>query len=207
MGFTPKICGDIAHWHRCTVGADLSSTVRGDVFRVVMSASLREPTLYSDLDVCFLNDLSPLFGEEDFVYGWEDQPYANSAVMYSAAYGQLKTEGINWLKSAGTPVPWIYFARTAEFNRKIRVYQCELFDPLWKKYLRFNGRLLEFDDFFEAGPYANWLTSFLIENCYTYHWHNRWTKEWEPGSPYSILLERVKNGGGQASGEDSPHTA
>lgn len=187
-GFTPKVCGEIASWHRNTVGASLAPTLRGDVFRVVMAAGRREPTLYVDLDICFLKDFSPLFGQEDFVYEWENEPYANSAVMYSAAAGCLKTEGSRWLKSVGTPLPWIYFAYDTDFMRNMRVYPSELFDVLWKGRLLFAGRVLGLDDFFEAGPHANWLAAYLQENCYAYHWHNRWGKKWEVGSPYSILL-------------------
>ena len=53
---------------------------RGDDFRII--ALYKFGGVYFDLDIMFLKDFSSLLRGHEFVYAWEYQPYANSAVIY-----------------------------------------------------------------------------------------------------------------------------
>ena len=55
---------------------------RGDLARCIIPvAHYDSPTLYADLDVCFLSNLNNICHDQGFVYQWENYEFANSAIL------------------------------------------------------------------------------------------------------------------------------
>ncbi|MFM7108908.1 MAG: hypothetical protein ACKOZU_09985 [Planctomycetaceae bacterium] len=136
----------------------------GDLFRCMLCAGEPGDLLYADLDVCFLKDFTPLFESGDFLYHWERQPYANSAILYSAAGGILKQAVKDLVRHHDTVAPWYLFTLAEPRLAGLRILPCEWFDPLWS-----NEAGLTFEDFFNGravGP--------ALEGAYCHHWHNQW---------------------------------
>ena len=153
----------------------------GDIFRLLMSILEKEDFVYVDLDVCFLKDFTPLFKGEDFVYEWEHQAFANSAVMFSSRDGILKKRISEIVEKYDTVTPWFVFSKEEPLLEELRILSCELFDPLWKQ------ESPNFDRFFEDNSVME-----LLDESYAYHWHNHWRVLPKEGSCYSHLLNKFE---------------
>ncbi|MFM8892498.1 MAG: hypothetical protein ACKOTB_12910 [Planctomycetia bacterium] len=152
--------------------------VYGDLFRCMLCVGNPDDVLYADLDVCFLKDFAPLFDARDFVYRWAQQPYANSAILYSAANGVLKTAIKDLVREHDTVLPWYIFRLNQPRLEGLRILPCEWFDPLWT-----NTAGPAFSDFFEDKDAAS-----AIGGAYCHHWHNQWTAVPHERSTYTTLL-------------------
>jgi hypothetical protein len=154
----------------------------GDLFRCMLCVSGLGDVLYADLDVCFLKDFSPLFQAGDFLYRWERQPYANSAILYSAADGRLKRVIKDLVRHHDTVAPWYLFPLGEPRLDGVRILPCEWFDPLWA-----SDAGLSFDDFFNPREIGQ-----AIDAAYCHHWHNRWHIVPHEDSTFMALLRTFR---------------
>lgn len=138
----------------------------GDIFRLSMCVLKKESFVYADLDVCFLKDFASLYAQGDFVYEWEYQKFANSAVLFSSANGILKKNISAIVKKCDTVTPWFIFSKEEPLLSGLRILPCELFDPLWKQ------DAVSFESFFEDDSVMD-----MLNDSYAYHWHNHWKTE------------------------------
>jgi hypothetical protein len=152
--------------------------VYGDLFRCMLCLVDPGDVLYADLDVCFLKDFAPLFDSRDFVYRWERQPYANSAILYSARDGVLKHAIKDLVRKHDTVLPWYIFSLNEPQLEGLRILPCEWFDPLWT-----NEASVTFSDFFEGKDIAA-----AIGDAYCHHWHNQWKALPHERSTYATYL-------------------
>lgn len=148
-----------------------------DDFRVI--ALYKYGGLYFDLDIMFCKSLSPLLMGPEFVYAWEKQPFANSALLFIRKDSYINNELSKTMIRRKSSQPWAIFKYS---NRKIKwmmVYPCQLFDPLWLGYTEgmpiksFDDFFKEFDTSFIKDEHIHSYTDFF-EGIYAYHWHNRW---------------------------------
>jgi hypothetical protein len=154
----------------------------GDLFRCMLCASGRGDVLYADLDVCFLKDFGPLFEAGDFLYRWERQHYANSAILYSATGGVLARTIKDLVRHHDTVAPWYLFPLDEPRLERARILPFEWFDPLWE-----NDAGLTFDDFFNGCDVSR-----ALDGAYCHHWHNRWHIVPHEDSTFMALLRTFR---------------
>lgn len=162
-----------------TVREQYDVTYCADIFRLLMCILKRESFVYVDLDICFLKDFASLYEQGDFVYEWEDQEFANNAIIFSSENGILKNNMSALIEKYDTVRPWFIFSKEEPLISDLRVLQCELFDPIWRK------KDISFDSFFDDDLVMN-----MINNSYAYHWHNHWNTEPKNGSSYVRLMQK-----------------
>lgn len=175
MKFTPRRVS-LPLWGR--VKQPYPLYLYGDLFRCMLCASDVGDVLYADLDVCFLQDFTPLFEAGDFLYHWERQPYANSAILYSAAGGALTHAVRDLVRHHDTVAPWYLFTLSEPRLAGVRILPCEWFDPLW-----LNDTGLTFDDFFNGRDLGG-----ALDGAYCHHWHNHWQTVPHENSAFMVLL-------------------
>lgn len=187
MGLTPR------YTRRMAAKWEHNKAFIADVFRCWMAATETTDFIYADLDICFLRNFAPLTQQGDFVYEWEYQKFANSAVLFSSNQGAFR-QGMNALiRQTLTAIPWIVFSYDSPILEQARVLPCEQFDPLWKqKVFTPSGEKVKLGDFFVCNEKTETLLQYLTQTdtCYAHHWHNRWSILPEPGSPYQVLFEQ-----------------
>jgi len=154
----------------------------GDLFRCMLCARESGDVLYADLDVCFLKDFAPLFAAGDFLYRWERQPYANSAIIYSAAGGTLSRVIKDLVRHHDTVAPWYLFPLDEPRFEGVRILPCEWFDPLWD-----NDAGLTFADFFNGRDLGR-----ALDGAYCHHWHNHWQIVPHDDSAFTALLRTFR---------------
>ncbi|MCF2152069.1 hypothetical protein IQ276_037865 [Desmonostoc muscorum LEGE 12446] len=154
----------------------------GDIFRLLMCVKEKDSFVYTDLDVCFLKDFTSLYEQGDFVYEWEHQKFANSAILFSSDKGILKKNISALVEKYDTVVPWFIFSKTEPLIKELKILPCEIFDPLWKQ-----KNCIGFDSFFKDD-----LVMDMLNNSYAYHWHNHWKTKPKKGSCYDILVNKFK---------------
>jgi hypothetical protein len=154
----------------------------GDLFRCMLCARELGDVLYADLDVCFLKDFTPLFESGDFLYRWERQPYANNAILYSAAGGVLARVIKDLVRQHATVAPWYLFLLDEPRLAGARILPCEWFDPLWA-----TDTGLTFDDFFNGTDLGQ-----ALDNAYCHHWHNHWHIVPQEHSAFTALLHTFR---------------
>ena len=150
--------------------------------------------LYFDLDIMFVKDFIPLLMRGEFVYAWENQPFANNALLYfrkgSYLINVVAREMVKHLSSQ----PWILFKYKNKKLSSLIVYPCSMFDPLWVGYS--SGMPIKtFEEFFRKfdatfcrdnniGSYKD-----FFKGIYAYHWHNNWKAEIHKDSYFGIFNE------------------
>jgi hypothetical protein len=154
----------------------------GDLFRCMLCAAELGDVLYVDLDVCFLKDFAPLFEDGDFLYRWERQPYANNAIIYSAAGGRLAREIKDLVRHHDSVAAWHLFTLNEPCLAGVRILPCEWFDPLW-----LNEEGLTFEDFFNGRDLGA-----SLDGAYCHHWHNHWQIVPHEDSAFMALLRRFR---------------
>ena len=140
---------------------------------------------YFDLDVMFLRDMGKLILGPEFVYAWEKQVYANSAIIYLRKGSYLNEYIARKVNRVHSTQPWDVFKYDDPGMKPLRLYSTSLFDPIWnddsEEYYIHN-----FDEFFKKR-----LSDFNCEKVfpysYAYHWHNNWSVEIEEGSLFARL--------------------
>lgn len=143
-----------------------------------------------DLDVFFLKDFSPLFNafkDEICLYRWERRNYPNSAIIISLAPYDERLQQ-NMLLIMGLNRGWSFQSAQLTYDLPLQftVLPCEWFDAAW---LEENTDRL-FDSFFEFSEQKIFLDNFY-PSSFCYHWHNRWNKKIEPGSPIFRLSNEL----------------
>lgn len=161
---------------------------RGDLARCLIPTHYYEqPSMYVDLDICFLSNLLELCQGSGFAYRWEEFSFANSAVLYTpnkkAAQAIVARGNI-----IETFIPWHLFTDEICQELGIYIYPTNLFDPGWDK-----SSLLRNDVslFFKNTSQSTAIVDELFTKGYRVnHWHNNWKTVPEDGSPYKKLLEQ-----------------
>ena len=167
-----------------------------DDFRLI--ALYKYGGLYFDLDVMFCKDFIPLIMQGEFVYAWEKQPFANSAILflnkksYNAEYILKK---VCKIKSSQ---PWAIFKYADTKLKHLIVYPCCMFDPLWNGYTE-GMPIKNFEDFFKG--FSNELkkdekiNSYkdFFNGIYAYHWHNQWKTPTTENSYWGLFNNEFDN--------------
>jgi len=153
-------------------GFSHNKAYRGDLARCLVPLEhYATPSLYIDLDICFMSDLRPLCGDVAWTYRWEQYKFANSAVLYlpgptwSAALTRKGNELENFL-------PWILFTDAVCEELGISVKPTRLFDPLWDSTSMLYGDVNLF--FRPREQLALDLHALVLERHLGIHWHNNW---------------------------------
>lgn len=148
-----------------------------DDFRVI--ALHKYGGLYFDLDVMFCRDFRPLLMRGEFTYAWEKQPYANSALLFLTKQSYLSDMILKTVRRRLSSTPWVVFRYDNLALKKMTVYPCAMFDPLWNGYCdgmpikEFSDFFKEFDDNFIKDTRIKSYKDFF-SGIYAYHWHNKW---------------------------------
>lgn len=154
---------------------------------------------YFDLDVMFCRDMTDLFYGPEFVYAWEFQPYANSAIMYLRKGSYLSDYIQKKVIRKLTTLPWVIFHYKDKNMKSMCVYPATYFDPLWCTDVNseeIDFPITEFLQFFEEfgkthlkkiHSYRDW-----FKGIYAYHWHNCW-KAAEVENSYFGIFEKEYN--------------
>ena len=172
-------------------GFEHNLAYRGDLARCLIPVEYYlQPSLYVDLDICFLSSLLDLCQGSGFAYRWEEFTFANSAVLYTPnknAAQAIVARG-NVIE---TFIPWHLFTDETCQELDIYIYPTNLFDPGWDK-----SSLLRNDVglFFKNSPQSTAIVEELFAKGYRVnHWHNNWKTVPEDASPYQKLLQQFKH--------------
>lgn len=148
--------------------------------------------LYFDLDVMFCRSFIPLIINGEFVYAWEKQPYANSAILFLSKKSFIAEYLLRKVGKIKSSQPWAIFNYKDKKLKYLTVYPCCMFDPLWNGYIE--GMPLEnFEDFFkefnkefvkreDINSYKD-----FFKGIYAYHWHNKWDAKTCGNSYYGLF--------------------
>ena len=174
------------HSSRLFHGFGGDKTYRGDLARLLVPLEhYRQKCLYSDLDVCFMSDLTALCEGAGFVYRWSTYDFANNAIVYlpDETWSAALVRRANAIE---TYRPWILLSNATCAELGIAIQPPKLFDPLWTP-----GSVLHGDPakFFEARDnLALDLHALSTERFLAIHWHNNWKTVPAANSIYSGLL-------------------
>lgn len=163
-----------------------------DDFRII--ALYKYGGLYFDLDIMFVKDFTPLLLRDEFVYAWEHQPFANSALLYLRQGSYLSQQLAKIMIRKKSSQPWALFQYKIKSLAPLMVYPCSMFDPLWTGYEE-GMPLKEFEDFFQELN-DNFIQNERIESykdffpgIYAYHWHNCWKVKVHQNSYFRMFDE------------------
>lgn len=84
----------------------------------------------------FLKDFTPLLKGHEFVYAWEYQSYANSAILYLRKNSYITNYLAKKLQKRKAAMPWVLFNYKDKKLENLRNYPCAFFDPLWEDIVR-----------------------------------------------------------------------
>ena len=164
---------------------------RGDLARCLIPTHYyQQPSLYVDLDICFLSNLLELCQGSGFAYRWEEFAFANSAVLFTPNIDAAKAIVAKG-NEIETFIPWHLFTDEICQELGIHIYPTNLFDPGWDK-----SSLLRNDVslFFKNTSQSTAIVEELFTKGYRVnHWHNHWKIIPENGSPYQQLLQQFKH--------------
>lgn len=151
-----------------------------DDFRII--ALYKYGGLYFDLDVMFVKDFHPLLMRDEFVYAWENQPFANNALIYLRQGSCLSNQIAKEMIKCKSSQPWRIFKYSNKSLSALMVYPCAMFDPLWLGHeewmpiKEFADFFREFSDDFVKNDNIQSFRDFF-PSIYAYHWHNQWKHE------------------------------
>ncbi len=164
---------------------------RGDLARCLIPLyEYEQPSLYVDLDICFLSNLLDLCQDQGFAYRWEEFSFANSAVLYTPNKKAAKAI-VDQGNAIETFIPWHLFTDDICAKLNIQIYPTNLFDPGWDR-----SSLLRNDAglFFKNSTQSTAIVDELFAKGYRVnHWHNHWQTTPEDSSPYQQLLKTFKD--------------
>ena len=169
---------------------------RADTFRFLIL--YKYGGLYFDLDIMFLRDMRQLF-ENEFCYAWEQQCFANSAILFLNKQSLLATEILKKCRLKHRFVPWIILNYSDKKLKDMTVYPSAYFDPIWQedKNKIYKLTIETFDDFFREfdTTFKKRIISYkdFFPGCYTYHWHNRWNAEEFEDSYFGLFDNEFTN--------------
>lgn len=161
---------------------------RGDLARCLIPAHhYQQPSLYVDLDICFLSNLLDLCQGSGFAYRWEEFTFANSAILFTPNKDAAKAIVAKG-NEIETFIPWHLFTDDICAKLNIHIYPTNQFDPGWDR-----SSLLRNDVglFFKHSAQSIAIVDELFAKGYRVnHWHNHWQAIPEDKSPYQQLLEK-----------------
>lgn len=163
-----------------------------DDFRII--ALYKYGGLYFDFDFMFIKDMKPLLMRDEFVYAWENQPFANNALIFFRKGSYISKSVCNLMIRCKSSQPWILFKYRRKKLAPLMVYPCFMFDPLWTGYKE-GMPLKNFEDFFKEFnsdfPKLETINSFkdFFPGVYAYHWHNQWNVTTFKNSYWGIFNE------------------
>lgn len=163
---------------------------RGDLARCLIPLEhYVGPSLYTDLDICFMSNLTSLCGQQGFAYRWEDFDFANTAIL-SLPGPELVKRIVEIGKKRECFDPWILFTEATCTELGIRLHDTRDFDPLWDPRSMLHGSS---SHFFEprSSPAAD-LAALEAERHLAIHWHNNWHTVPAPDSLYCGLLRKCQ---------------
>jgi hypothetical protein len=164
----------------------------GDIFRLL--CLYKYGGVYIDMDVAVLRDLNPLLAYE-FMYQWgssgttksEPDLRQNGAVMRMFAGSRLATDLLNELRNTpGNPNSTCWgtdlYKKVYQHNRNWYTFPCAWFNTEWGLGIPLQP--------FKKNQNGN-DSSELFDGAFTWHWHNKWKDEIEPGSKFYILEQLI----------------
>lgn len=161
---------------------------KGDDFRIITLT--KYGGVYFDLDIMFLQDMTPLLLKHEFVYAWETQPYANSALFYLRKGSFLANYIAKKFIKRKAAMPWVLFDYKDTKLGNLFCYPCHFFDPAWMGIAGKGETFLHsFEDFFTADKSQYSIHSYreFFPHAYTYHWHNCWKTPVNENSLYALF--------------------
>jgi hypothetical protein len=155
----------------------------GDLFRLL--CLYKYGGVYSDVDVLFLRDITPLTSTE-FMYQWgtsgvshnESRLEINGAIMHLNKGSELATQLIKQLEVI-PPLPntnmWgkDLYQQVRSKNKNWNIFPCAWFNTEWVT--------TELNSFKKVDDTP------LYDGAFTWHWHNKWDDPIESGSKFDIL--------------------
>ena len=169
------------------LGFERDLTYRGDMARfLVPLCHYPQASLYCDLDICFMSDLTQICESSGFVYRWENFGFANNAIVYmpSASWSAALARKANAIE---TFRPWILLSDAHCAELGLTIHPAPRFDPLWDPASLLYGDTTRF-----FGPRENLaldMHALSTERHLAIHWHNNWKTVPAPNSIYSGLLK------------------
>lgn len=164
----------------------------GDIFRLL--CLYKYGGVYIDMDVVVLRDLNPLLAYE-FMYQWgssgttasEPALRQNGAVMRLFAGSRLAADLLNELRNTpGNPNSTCWgtdlYKKVYQHNRNWYTFPCAWFNTEWGLGIPIQP--------FKKNQNGN-DSSELFDGAFTWHWHNKWRDEIEPGSKFYILEQLI----------------
>jgi len=153
---------------------------RSDAFRYLILN--KYGGLYFDLDVLFLKDLGGLLNTE-FCYAWENQPYANSAILNLKKKSNISNYLLKKSLIIKNVLPWNILDYTDTDLKDLYLLPSAFFDAIWLDWLGnapenvpfygFGGFFMPFSDIYKNRLNISSYKEFF-PGCYTFHWHNQW---------------------------------
>lgn len=189
--YSPKKAADSRGFEKLRILMEEDSYLayRADAFRIW---ALHEyGGVYFDLDMMFLKDMQNLFCQEEFVYAWEKQKYANNALIYLRKNSCLNDYLLSKVRKRMSFQPWILFDYGDTKLKYLKLYNSFLFDPLWgndTKEFAFHT----FADFFKTAPSKCYFSE-AFPYSYAYHWHNHWKEPIERFSYFEQFEKQFEN--------------
>lgn len=147
---------------------------RADAFRLLIL--FKYGGLYFDLDVLFLRDFSNLL-KNSFFYQWENQPYANSAILFLDK--DIINKCIPYIEKYKTVVPWAIFNYANSDLSDITVFPCAFFDPVWNinDINNYDYPITQFEGLFVEYKKKPLSYKEFFKGVYAFHWHNQWNNK------------------------------
>lgn len=146
----------------------------------------------------FLKDFTPLLKGHEFVYAWEYQSYANSAILYLRKNSYITNYLAKKLQKRKAAMPWVLFNYKDKKLENLRNYPCAFFDPLWGGYCEgmpfreFSDFFKEFDKDYVKDPNINSYRDFF-PGAFAYHWHNKWDAKEVENSYFGLFNHEFDN--------------
>lgn len=165
---------------------------KGDDFRIITLS--KYGGVYFNLDIMFLKDFTLLLKGHEFVYAWEYQPYANSALLYLRKNSYITNYLTRKFLKRKEAMPWVLFDYKDKNLANLRNYPCVYFDPLWGGYTpdmpfeEFSDFFREFGNDFHKAVQINSYKDFFL-GAFAYHWHNRWDAPEYDNSYFGIFQQ------------------
>ena len=158
----------------------------GDLFRIL--ALHKYGGVYTDMDIVYLRDFSPLLSQE-FMYKWGvEDGMINGAVMHMNNHGKLSNDLLNVI-STTTAVPnttqWStdLYQTVRKHNKDWTIFPSAFFNSEWQDDPDRNWGSNERNAF----NVFNWN---VYDGAFTWHWHNRWDNEILEGSKFKYYEDK-----------------
>lgn len=156
----------------------------GDLFRIL--ALYKYSGVYSDFDVIYLRDFSPLL-EQEFMYQWgTEKTEINGAVMHLFKESKLGFELLNTLPTmrlGATAWSRDLYMEVRKKNKNWTVFPCAFFNTEWQLHINMG----ESAHPFKCGTDSDK----MFPGAFAWHWHNKWDCKIEEGSKFQRLEQNI----------------